>query len=826
MRIAASNEDDGTRGAKSSGPKRTSKLQGLDAAAAEAARAHAGSPANTLGPVTVLEHITYGLENRIAANPNYPFILLIVNSAVVIGAAGVGWHLLAARVSDAEVFGFDSWWDGIYLAANVVMTGGPDTDTPADTYLRYIYAFLVLFGLIVFAIVVGFITAGIEAGLEAVGSGRTKVAESGHTLILGWNEATLRAVVQIAFLRRQYQRGNEWRTFGVLYYFPRLLPLFRVLMIVDPPSTSVAASNIVIMTDQHDKQEMHDMLATVLAERGINPRRTKIGRDIICRVGSPTDVSDLLRVGAHRAAAILVMMSERDQIEEDESEGTIQNGATLRTTLALRNVIFTNPFATRNGRATPHPDLRIVLQMSHPSDYVDAANFTHADGRQVVFPVDLSKFSNSLMFKCAAQPGLSAILLDILDFEGVAIRRRKAKNVRSGPFNTLGACVGQTFGEMRKQFSAAAFIGIVRPGMEEEEALARGFGLCPDMHIKIQREDLLIFVGPRPSPRCSMGMARAFAGYQEEAVKLMKAHPDIEANRAKHGLTNSKRKRALLVCGWRPVWQQYPARLQARLKEITSQRLPGSSIVFVNKVPDEAFAKLMAAVGASKKGPGAYDFAGGVALKHVVGDAAQIDVLKPVIDGNSIDGCVVLGTQANFRLAGIFRDTRVLNVILLLRKLCSEKADAPPMHVVGENTEDLTAKLALAPRRLGGARVVSGERRMEFEPDFVNNMAVNARALVQTLAYPHIESARSELFDDRETSSALINVDAREYVPLQVKMKFGVVRAIVLRAVGERSMCLGVVWGSGAVNLLPKHDTVVRFTDDDRLVLLRRVVKQ
>ena len=808
---------------------RASKFQGLDAldaAAAESARTAAGSPANTLGPVTVLEHITYGLENRIAANPNYPFILLIVNTTVVIAAAGIGWHLLAARVSDVEVFGFDSWWDGVYLAAHLVMTGGPDTDTPADTYLRYIYSFLVLFGLIVFAIVVGFITAGIEAGLEAVGSGRTKVAETGHTLILGWNEATLRAVVQIAFLRRQYQFGNERRSLGVLYFFPRLLPLFRFLMIVDPPSTSVAASNIVIMTDQHDKQEMHEMLEGVLAERGINPRRTKLGRDIICRVGSPMDVSDLLRVGAHRAAAILVMMSEKDQVEEDQSDGTIQNGATLRTSLALRYVIFTNPFATRDGCAMPHPDLRIVLQMSHPSDYVDAANFTHADGRQVVFPVDLSKFSNSLMFKCAAQPGLSAILLDILDFEGVAIRRRKAKNVRSGPLHTLGACVGQTFGEMRKQFSAAAFIGIVRPGMEEEESLARGFGLCPDMHIKIQREDLLIFVGPRPSPRCSMGMARAFAGYQEEAVKLMKAHPLIEANRARHGLTNSKRKRALLVCGWRPVWQQYPARLQARLKEITSQRLPGSSIVFVNKVPDEAFAKLMAAVGASKKGPGAYDFAGGVALKHVVGDAAQIDVLKPVIDGNSIDGCVVLGTQANFRLAGIFRDTRVLNVILLLRKLCSEKADAPPMHVVGENTEDLTAKLALAPRRLGGARVVSGERRMEFEPDFVNNMAVNARALVQTLAYPHIESARSELFDDGETSSALINVDAREYVPLNTPMRFGVVRAVVLRAVGERSMCLGVVWGSGDVELLPKHDAVVQFTEDDRLVLLRRVVRQ
>ena len=46
-----------------------------------------------------------------------------------------------------------------------------------------------------------------------------------------------------------------------------------------------------------------------------------------------------------------------------------------------------------------------------------------------------------------------------------------------------------------------------------------------------------------------------------------------------------------------------PARFQARLKDITSQRLPGSSIIFLNKVPDEAFAKLMAAVGASKKAP-------------------------------------------------------------------------------------------------------------------------------------------------------------------------------------------------------------------------------
>jgi hypothetical protein len=612
---------------------------------------------------------------------------------------------------------------------------------------------------------------------------------------------------------------------------PWLWPVWKWCGLLEIPSTSLASSNIILMNDTHTKEEMHEMLESVLAERGISQRRTKIGRNIICRVGSPTDVNDLLRVGAHRAAAIMVMMSKEDQVEEDESEGTIHNGATLRATLALRHVIFKHPYATdAKGHAQPHPDLRIVLQMSHPSDYVEAACFTHEDGRRVIFPIDLSRFANSLMFNCAAQPGLSAILLDMLDFEGNAIRRRKAKNLRSGPRNKLGDCIGQKFGEMRKQFSAAAMIGIVRPGLPEHEQQPNGFGLCPDMDIVIQPEDLLVFVGPRPSPVCSPQMHACFGEYQAEAARLAGLHPDIEINRAKHGLTNSKRKRTLLVCGWRPVWETYPNRLGARIKEITSQRLPGSMIIFCNQVETDDFGGIMAAIGVvpAPGEPNVYDMQApfaGIKIKHVKGDAAKPGLLLPVITEHTIDGCIVLGTQANFKLAGHHRDTRVLNVILLLRKLWLEKDELAPMHVVGENTVDITAKLALAPHRFGKGKMIAGELRMEHEPDFVNNMAVEARSLVQTLAYPHIESARAELFDDAETSTGLINVDACEYVPLNVPMKFGVVRTTVLRARGERSMCLGVLWGNGAVDLLPPHDRIVAFTKDDRLVLLRRVIK-
>ena len=116
------------------------------------------------------------------------------------------------------------------------------------------------------------------------------MAEDKHTLILGWNEATLRVVVQICFLRRKYQQTNERR---FLHVFP-FAWVKRFKFLLETPSTSLAVSNVVLMTNQLSKAEMHEQLGQILAERGIDPKRTRIGRDIICRVGDPTNVNDCL----------------------------------------------------------------------------------------------------------------------------------------------------------------------------------------------------------------------------------------------------------------------------------------------------------------------------------------------------------------------------------------------------------------------------------------------------------------------------------------------------------------------------------------------------
>jgi hypothetical protein len=799
------------------GDKKTIKTDDVHAAAEET-KAAAGKSKNTLSSVGWGDRLRYVVENKTAEDGNYPFYLLTYVTTLTLLAFGLVWWYASNRY-DGYVYGQENYADAFFAGMQLIVSQGYVDEIPDKYGLRWFYWLMIFFGVVIFAVLVGFITDAIAQSMDAIKEGHTAVAEAGHTLILGWNEATLRAVVQISFLRRQYQQLNERKCFGLLWYAKWLTPAFSMLGLLERPSTSIAVANIVVMTDTLSKDEMHRRLEQVLAERGINPRRTKIGRNIICRVGDPTNVNDLIRVGAHRAAAILVMMTAQDEKEEDESEGSIQNGATLRAVLALRHVFFTNPW---DRTREVNPDLRVVLQMSNKSEYVDAAMFQHNNGNPVIIPMDLTLFMNSLMFKCAAQPGLSSILLNIIDFEGTAIRRRKAKNLRSGPNNKYGDCIGKTFGEMRKQFTRAVFIGIIKPGMPVEEIASSGYGLCPDQSTVIDPEDLLIFIGPRSNPIHDYKMTATFDGYLKTAKALADANPSIESNRRKRQMV-SKMLSNVLVCGWRPDWQDDYRRLHDRMMEIVRQRQPGSTITFVNAVDEDEFAALVLKMGLRKARDDGevrcYEMHHpyrGIFIRHVRGDAAKPNVIGPIIEGSTIHTAIILGTQANIRLGHRHRDTRVLNIVLLLRKLWSVKAEGVPMHIVGENQEDMTSRLALAPKRGPGA--AGGH-----EPDFVNSQAVAARALVQTLAYPIISPAVKDLFNEAEDSADIVTTFASEYVPLNVEMKFGVVRASVLRAQGERSICIGILWSNGDPALLPPHDSDVKFCDTDRLVVLRRL---
>ena len=166
-------------------------------------------------------------------------------------------------------------------------------------------------------------------------------------------------------------------------------------------------------------------------------------------------------------------------------------------------------------------------------------------------------------------------------------------------------------------------------------------------------------------------------------------------------------------------------------------------------------------------------------------------------------------------------DTQIMSIMLLLRKLWIAKQEGVPMHVIGENQEDVSAKLALAPPvSVDNLGVLGNDMH---DPDFINSQAIYARVLVQTLAYPVIKPAIADLFDDSRGSADLRIARTAAYVPLQHKMSFGVIQELVLMHPNERSICIGVIRATGEVAILPAHDEVFTFEEKDRLINITRM---
>ena len=103
-------------------------------------------------------------------------------------------------------------------------------------------------------------------------------------------------------------------------------------------------------------------------------------------------------------------------------------------------MLFSSSAATRSAKAAaagaqenPLTKRRVTVCLSEPSDFAHAATFCDERGGECVQLCDLSDILNSLMFSCAVHPGLSHVLLELLDFAGAALRTRSARIILGGP---------------------------------------------------------------------------------------------------------------------------------------------------------------------------------------------------------------------------------------------------------------------------------------------------------------------------------------------------------------------------------------------------------
>jgi hypothetical protein len=180
---------------------------------------------DTAGNLSPGDKLMFHVENCVAANSRAKFYILLWLTALLC-VIFTGLWIIAYNIEGAneDVDGEEEltvFWAG-YLVVQTIVSGGfdPSFTTPLR---QLVFLSAVLMGLMVFAVLVGFVNDSVTETMEDLNKGATKVACSGHTLILGWNESTIRVVCQIAFLRRAFLMQNE--TWGrYLFRWTRVKP--------------------------------------------------------------------------------------------------------------------------------------------------------------------------------------------------------------------------------------------------------------------------------------------------------------------------------------------------------------------------------------------------------------------------------------------------------------------------------------------------------------------------------------------------------------------------------------------------------------------------
>lgn len=193
------------------------------------------------------------------------------------------------------------------------------------------------------------------------------------------------------------------------------LQIFTLLSELVLANANVADSCIVILSDL-DKVEMDD----TIKERLGKTKQTRI----VCRTGNTSDIDDLAMVGVQTARSIIVLNPET-------ASSDIQ---LIKTLLAIVNL----------PREAPQP-YHIVAQVHSPKT-LEVVNLIGGNQVETLLTSDLI---SRIMVQTCRQSGLSAVYMELLDFEGNEIYFQKEPKLQ-----------GKTYGEILLAYGNAAVMGI------------------------------------------------------------------------------------------------------------------------------------------------------------------------------------------------------------------------------------------------------------------------------------------------------------------------------------------------------------------------------
>ena len=330
---------------------------------------------------TFRQRFGYWFDNVMSRGTPALIGILAVFALAIVSVAGliiaVGGRIVAPEGADSPGFFEAAWWSLMRTLDSGTMGGD------AGWGFRIIMLLVTIGGIFIVSALIGVLNNGLEAQLERLRKGRSLVLESGHTVILGWNPQIFNVISELVEANTNRKEGAA----------------------------------IVVMADQ-DKIEMED----AIRERVPDTKNTRI----ICRSGSPIDLTDIELVSPHAARSIILL-----------PEGDDPDSHVIKSVLALTN----NP----NRHEEPY---HIVTQIRDPKN-MDVIRMIGQ--RDTVQPVLTSDLIARVVAQTSRQSGLSIVYTELMNFGGDEIY-----------FKPEPALAGKIYGQALLAYEDSTIMGIRR----------------------------------------------------------------------------------------------------------------------------------------------------------------------------------------------------------------------------------------------------------------------------------------------------------------------------------------------------------------------------
>ncbi len=355
--------------------------------------------------VTFLDRFRYHFDNIMSkgAIALIGWLFALSAAAIVVISLLVQITGIAPMAEDGRRPGFlELIWTNLMRAMDAGYLGGDIGGWP----FLLVMLLMTMVGLFVVSILIGILTSGIESKLDELRKGRSRIIEQDHTIILGWS--------------------------------PQVVPILSELIIAN---ANRPRSCIALLADK-DKVEMEDEIREKVGSTG----RTRV----VCRTGSPIDLTDLDIVNPNNARAIVILAPPVARPDPH----------VIKTILALTN----GP----NRRPEPY---HIVAELHNPKS-VEVAHLAGAGEIETVLTSDLI---SRITVQTCRQSGLSVVYTELLDFGGDEIY-----------FQEEPELVGRTFGEALLAYEDSAVLG--------RQSRAGQVQLNPPMDTRMEEGDRIIAI--------------------------------------------------------------------------------------------------------------------------------------------------------------------------------------------------------------------------------------------------------------------------------------------------------------------------------------------